>query len=286
MPYLLYAIALICLSQSSIIIKWSAADPLLLGAWRLLFAGMILYLVSLKSTGAKGISVSHQKKIIAAGFAFFVHLFTYAYSAQHTSISHLMMLFSINPLTTALGSWLFFKEKFTRRQGAAYIIALMGIYLLAREKQGTSEIIGDVIALVAALTFSIYALLSQRVRHDLPNTLFASRLYLFGSLFFFIATWIIGTDPFPIETQSWKGIALLTLFPTLLGHGIFTYSMKKIPLYVLSLGKLIEPALAAISAFVLFGESLSPSSLISFVMIIAAVSLVVVKPSKEKNQNI
>jgi drug/metabolite transporter (DMT)-like permease len=275
MYYALYALALVCLSQASVIIRWSGTDPLVLGGWRLLFAGAILWSWSRVYLPTAKVGQQDLRKIIAAGFSFFLHLFSYAYAAHHTSISHLMLIFSLNPVTTAFGSWIFFNEKMTRRQGWAYLLALIGIYLLAREKQGSVQIVGDLMAIVAAILFSAYALLSKWARRDLANSVFASRMYFAGSGFFFLTAVLMGSTPLPTSANGWPGIALLTLFPTLLGHGVFTLCMKHIPLPVLSLGKLIEPALAAITAFLLFGETLSASAVLSFVLIVSAVVLVV-----------
>ncbi len=158
----------------------------------------------------------------------------------------------------------------------SYVLALIGIYILAREKQGTSEITGDMMALVAATTFSAYALLSQWARRDLSNSIFASRMYLAGSFFFFIMAIVFGNMP-PVagSTKGWVAIGLLTLFPTLLGHSIFTFSLKHIPLYILSLGKLLEPGLAAMSAYLFFGESVSSAAFLSSILIFSSVLLVI-----------
>lgn len=274
MYYWLYFLALISLSQSSVIVRWSGTDSLVLGAWRLLFGGLILYSWSQFRLKKQKLNRSDYRKLVAAGFAFFVHLFTYAYSAHHTSISHLMLIFSLNPVTTAMGSWLFFKEKMTVRQGWAYLLALFGIYILAREKQGSGEIVGDMVAIVSVITFSAYALLSRWARRDLPNSVFASRMYFVGAVFFFLTLLLFGLSPFPEQSKGWTAILLLTVFPTLLGHGIFTLAMKHIPLYILSLGKLIEPPMAAVTAFLLFHETLTATSLVSFIVVIAAVVLV------------
>lgn len=281
MYYLLYALALLTLSQSGVIIRWSETNALILGAWRLLFAGMILYFWSRWRRSHEKVNKQDQRKIIAAGFAFFIHLFSYAYAAHTTSIAHLMLIYSLNPVTTAMGSWLFFKEKLTRRQGTAYVLALIGIYLLAREKQGTSQILGDMLAIVAAVAFSAYALISQWARRGLSNSVFASRMYFAGSAFFFLTAFLSGTPLVADSSKGWMGIALLTVFPTLLGHGIFTLTMKHIPMIILSIGKLIEPVFSAFSAYLLFGENISSSALISFAIIIGAVVLVV-KPQRSR----
>lgn len=280
MYYFLYSLALVALSQSSVIIRWSGTDPLVLGAWRLFLAGLLIYGWSWWRHPRVAISSNDHRKIIAAAFAFFVHLYTYAYAAHHTSIAHVMLIFSLNPVTTAAGAWLFFKEKMTLRQVVAYILALLGIYVLAREKQGTVHMDGDMMTIVSAITFSAYALLSKWARRDLSNSVFASRQYFVGAIFFVLAALLSGIELVPTDSKSWIGIILLTLFPTLMGHGIFTLVMKHLPLTLLSMGKLIEPAFAAISAYFLFAETLSASSLISSSMIVMAVVLVM--PQKAK----
>jgi len=249
---------------------------LILGSWRLLGAGLILLVWGKIYLPKEKINPNQHRKIIAAGFAFFMHLFSYAYSAHHTSIAHLMLIFSLNPVTTAIGSWIFFKEKMTKKQILSYILALLGIYILAREKHGTSEVIGDAMAIVAAITFSAYALLSQWARRDISNIVFSSHMYLVGSFFFFITLFLFGPGPLAADSsKGWVGIALLTFLPTLLGHGTFTFVIKHIPLSVLSLGKLLEPGFAAITAFLLFQERLSSSAVLSSLLIFTAVVLVV-----------
>lgn len=280
MYYLLYTLALISLSQSSVIIRWSGTDPMTLGIWRLFLAGSILYAWSWRRHTGKKVSTNDWRKIIAAAFAFFVHLYTYAYSAHHTSISHLMLIFSLNPVTTAMGSWIFFKERMTPRQGVAYVLALLGIYILAREKQGGAQIEGDMVAIISAVTFSAYAILSKWARRDLSNSIMSSRMYFAGAIFFLLGAILSGAPLLPVTDKGLIGIALLTVFPTLMGHGIFTLVMNHIPLYVLSLGKLIEPGIAAISAYFLFAESLSMAALASSALIVSAVVLVVMKKNK------
>jgi drug/metabolite transporter (DMT)-like permease len=160
------------------------------------------------------------------------------------------------------------------------VLALLGIYILAREKQGGAQIEGDMVAIISAVTFSAYAILSKWARRDLSNSIMSSRMYFAGAIFFLLGAILSGAPLLPVTDKGLIGIALLTVFPTLMGHGIFTLVMNHIPLYVLSLGKLIEPGIAAISAYFLFAESLSMAALASSALIVSAVVLVVMKKNK------
>lgn len=282
MHYWLYLIALVSLSQASIIIRWSQTDPLVLGIWRLFFAALVLrswaQLQKSKAFKAK-ISSAQWRSIILTGVFFFVHLYSYAYAAHHTTIAHLMLIYSINPVFTAIGNLIFFKEKITRRLIVAFILAFSGIYyLVANNLNGQSyNLHGDLIAILAAVTFSAYALFSKYSRRTIPNSIFTSSFYAVASLCFFITSIVLSVDPIPAAPKSWIAIFLLAIFPTMLGHGIFTYCMNFIDIQLLSLGKLIEPIISAISAWLIFGEPITLQHIISFMLISSGISLILLR---------
>jgi drug/metabolite transporter (DMT)-like permease len=281
----LYVIALLSLSQASIIIKWSHENPLILGFWRLLIAATLLKSWTLfqKTPEFKEkIQKSQWVDIFLTGVFFFMHLFSYAYAAHHTSIAHLMLIYSVNPIFTAVGNLCFFKEKITKRIIMAFLLSFAGIYYLVSSNKENLQhsFYGDVTALLAALTFSIYALLSKKSRRNLPNSIFASSFYAIASGCFLMTLLSLSLNPVPSNSRSIIAIILLALFPTILGHGIFTYCMKFIDIQLLSLGKLVEPLLSAVSAWIFFSEPITKQHFISFVLISSGILLVLLKPPR------
>lgn len=283
MYHLLYLFSLLSLSQSSVIVRWSQTDPLVLGAWRLLIAGLFFYIWSRREKVHRPPNGADNKRIIWAGFIFFLHLYSFAYASHHTSIAHVMLIYSINPVSTALGNRLFFNQAISPRQVVAYLLAALGIFILAREKTGgLVSVEGDFAAFFSAVTFSAYALLSQRARESLPNAVYTARLYLIGSVFFFVFAFLQpGLSLVPLHSQGLGGILLLTVFPTIIGHGGFILCLGRLNINFLSLGKLIEPCFSALSAYYLFGEEISKAVLPAFVLIAGAVMLIRPKPLKK-----
>jgi drug/metabolite transporter (DMT)-like permease len=279
MHYWLYLIALISLSQASIIIRWSQTDPLILGIWRLFLAALVLKSWTLlqKSENFKNrVTPEQWRNIILTGIFFFIHLYSYAYAAHHTTIAHLMLLYSINPIFTAIGNLIFFKEKITLRLVAAFLLSFGGIYYLVSNNlaEPNYNLHGDLIAILAAITFTAYALFSKHSRKSLPNSIFTSAFYGVASLCFLIGSLTLSVNPMPPTSNSWIAIFLLAIFPTMLGHGIFTYCMNFIDIQILSLGKLIEPIMSAISAWVIFGEPITIQHIVAFVLISSGITLV------------
>lgn len=280
--YWLYLVALFTLSQASIIIRWSQTDPLLLGIWRLFFAAIVLKSwAAFQKAEAFQVSITGRQwaNIAMTGILFFVHLYSYAYAAHHTTIAHLMLIYSINPVFTAIGNMLFFKEKISFRLILAFLLSFSGIYYLVANNltEQSASLNGDLTAILAAITFSGYALSSKHSRKSIPNSIFTSAFYGIASSCFLVTAFTLSVDPIPSEPRSWLGIALLTIFPTMLGHGIFTYSMNYIDIQILSLGKLIEPIFSATSAWLMFGEPITFKHVISFGLISSGIIVVLKK---------
>lgn len=287
MYYWLYFVALLSLAHSSIIIRWSQTEPVILGAWRLLFASMALFAwAKWKSTRKTPVKFTRRQKlqIFLTGFLFFVHLYSYAYAAHHTSIAYLMLIYSINPVFTAIGNLIFFKESIVKKHLIAFAFAFSGIFYLVWPKlaQGDHSLSGDLVAILAAVTFSSYALLSKHTRKSIPNSTYTSAFFAVASVCFFIFSFFIGVDVVPTNDRSWMGIALLTVFPTLLGHNIFTYCMNYIDIQVLSIGKLIEPVISALSAWYFFNEPITFTHLVAFVLISTGISTLIYGGKKKR----
>ncbi len=110
---LIYFISIFCLSQSALWVKWTHAPIETLGFWRLGLAFVILFLYFRPKDFLRK-QPFHMRSLvfaILAGVFFFAHLWTYKYAALNTRIANSMIIFSTNPIYTALASVLFFREK-------------------------------------------------------------------------------------------------------------------------------------------------------------------------------
>lgn len=273
---MLYFLALFCLSTSPNWAKLNQMSAEVLGFWRMGLAGLILLLL-----------ISFYKKrlrelkpnayfiwILFAGVFFFLHLWTYKYAAKHTLVSNTMTLFATNPLWATAGSILFFKEKIKPRFVLAYILAILGIYILFSHNLEFSpeNAMGNTMALVSAFFYAVFILFSKKVREKISNMVFATYQYTLTGIFFLIVCLVqqenllAGSSP-----RSWLAVAGLILLPTFLGHFLMTHLVKTMNVAFLTCGKLIEPILASIMAYFIFGERLGTSIYISFVFTASAV---------------
>jgi len=241
------------------LIRWSGTAPEILGLWRLLGASLLMLPL-----------VIHQKDIFKllrrpsweslwiflSAFFFFFHQWTYSLAAQNTKITHCMILFAINPLFASAGAVYFFKEKLSWRWAAAYFLSFLGVFLLVKQDIDISHssISGNVYAILAAVFYAAYVLAGKKARLTVNNIPYSFFVYFLAGLGFLMASSWRNSSLLPTHTYSWWAIAGTILIPTFLGHGLFTYLMKRMDLNLMTCGKLMEPPISSLPAFLIFQE--------------------------------
>lgn len=285
---LLYFIAIFSLSQAGNLARLAAAPPEMLGFWRL--AGATLILLVFAATDRKQIRLYHEFNLrnlfftLLSGILFFLHLWSYKFAVQNTSIANSMLLFATNPLLTAAITIIFFGESLQKRLLVSYCLAMLSIYFLLRQSlrlEGKLNI-GDLAALATALLYSLYFIFGKKARHAMSNVCYTLVAYGIAAVCFLGLCLYRETQLFDYPPLTWLCIGLLIVFPTLLGHALFSYLLKTLNINWMSTGKLIEPVLATTVAYFLFAEELSKWLLLSFILTSAAIFILIWPFAKKK----
>jgi drug/metabolite transporter (DMT)-like permease len=297
--WLLLALSLFALSQAANLVRLADAPPDAIGAWRLTGAALFLFplaysrgtLAPLRTT-----SVKNWGWIVLSGAFFFAHLWTYFYSAHHTKIANCVIIFATNPLFTAMGAFVFFKEKFTSRFAIAYGLAFVSLWLLMNEGLridsdffNSEDSSGKLSGLLSAFLYSGYLLTGKRVRSQFSNLAYTTIIYLVTGLLFLTNGLLNGVPMTGYSANFWPSIIALIAIPTLMGHAIFTYLIQHLNINLLSCSKLIEPIFSSLVALVVFKEELLPTTITAFVLMSFAILILFgpkirLTPSQDKSQ--
>lgn len=265
---MLYFLALVSLSTSANWAKLNQMPAEVLGFWRLFLSALILILFQAYRNHLPRLSLNRKNSwVFISGFFFFLHLWTYKYAAKHAPISNMMLLFASNPIWASIGGRLFFKEPIYPRVYYAYILALTGVIFLVSHSLSFNpeETYGNLMALGSAVFYSCYMLTGKKARELHSNEIYSTYQYFMCAMLFLIVI-LFNHQPL-IEGYgpiSWVAVGGLILFPTFLGHFLLTYLVKTMNMAILSCGKLIEPIIGGLIAFLVFQETLSASFFISF----------------------
>lgn len=268
-------------------VRIAHAPLVTIGICRLLGAGILtLVWILLKSektpsTPAKLLQSFKSRWAWITGFLFFLHLWTYMEAVQTTSVAHLVLIFSSSPIFTAIGSFLFYRDRFRREYFLVYSLAIAGILLLFQDHSSSavSTLHGDIFALVSAALHSAYALSGKKARETLDNSHFTSLLYLSSGAFFLCWALLFGQPLFVAGLSFQAGVWGLIVFPTLLGHTLYAYLLKHLNINFLSCAKLLEPGLSTLMAYWILGENLGAQDLLAYLLIGSAV-LILFWPKK------
>lgn len=279
MNYWLYFLSIFALSQASILTRWSQASIEVLGFWRLLIAVGLLRLLYMPR---EFFSLPRKLKVglyvLVSGIFLYLHFWTFFYAAQNTSIANTAILFCLNPLTTSAVAWLFLKDKITVKIGLSFVFGLCSVVVLfLPHVQGSDgNRFADLCALVSALFYSIYIVAGKKGQlENISGAQFTSLTFLVAALLFLVHV-LFTAGPAPLvelSGRAWVAIALLTLVPTLLGHALFLKLSRTLNINWMSTGKLFEPPLAALGAFVVFHQAPSITAVFSFLFLIPALVL-------------
>jgi drug/metabolite transporter (DMT)-like permease len=282
--YALFFSSLFFLSQSASLVRWAEAPVEVIGFWRMLLAcaGLLPLLAVNHQQQRDLVQLRRHDWIMSAasGVFLFAHLWTYFIAAQNTRIANCMIIFNVNPLFVSLGAYLCFQEKITVRLGIAYIFAMIGLYILVAHslRFERENFKGDMAVLVSALLFAGYILTGRQVRNKMHNISYAFLVYAITVVGFGIVIYAKDLPALPDSPRAWLAIILLAIFPTLLGHAIFSYLFGKIELTLMSCGKLIEPLLASYTAYFLFGERLDFHNILAFLLTASGILILFLPP--------
>ena len=209
-----------------------------------------------------------------SGACLALHFSTWFESLKWTSIASSTVLVSTEVIFSALGFALFLHGRIPRLGAVAIAVAFAGSVVLAlSDAGGSGALAGDLLAVLAAVAVAAYTLIGQVQRARQSTTVYTFLTYsacLTVLLALDIAT---GT---PVLGWGFREVGvglLLAVFCTLLGHSLFSWSLKWLsPAYV-SAAKLCEPVFASILGLLLFGEGIGPFQGIGAIAVLAGVLL-------------
>lgn len=213
----------------------------------------------------------HFKEIFFAGLLFFLHFWIWFHAVGQTTIANATLLFCMNPLFIAISAWYFQKQRLTWPLIIALVLGILGLSVMeyGALELSPEKFLGDMLALVAALAFTGYVLSTKRLRAQGSNYVLIFWFNIICVVGFGVAALASGQEMFDYGWVSWASFIGMAVGPSLLGHALFSYSLRYLNPAVASSFVLLEPVFAAVTAALVFDESVSRRTIYGFVIISA-----------------
>ncbi|GEN32626.1 MULTISPECIES: DMT family transporter [Aneurinibacillus] len=276
-PYLALFIATLAVSTSAILVKLSAAPASIIATYRLLFTVLFMLPFVLWKHLKEIRLISKRDWIFStlAGVFLALHFILWFESLNYTSVASSVVLVTLQPLFSFIGAYLFFKERVALAGIAGGLLAVAGSVFIGWSdfRLGGTALFGDVLALLGAATVTGYWLFGQSVRKRLSLMMYTFVVYTISTIVLLIYDMALGFALFPYSSQDWLVFIGLAIFPTLLGHTIFNWTIKWISANTVSMAILGEPIGAAILAYFILSEKITAAQTIGTAVILCGIYL-------------
>lgn len=169
------------------------------------------------------------------------------------SPSMIAIIFSSNSVLTILLAIVLLKDKMTKRKWIAVILCALGVLVCADFSSGTN-LVSVLYALTAALSLSLYTVLSKKYMKKIGGVIHTALSFFFGSLVLLIALMVAGVDVIPIMTRENVAVLLyLGIVVTGIGYWAYNMALEKGGALMASLSFFIKPILTPFATFFING---------------------------------
>src|SRR4030043_1394444 len=252
-------IGIIAISTASIFIKLCDAPALIIAAYRMTLASLLLFPFAGYQRGWKGWNGAEFRWLILSGIFLALHFCFWIASLKFSSVSSSVVLVSTNPLFVGLGAWLFFKEPVGKNLILGITLSILGSGVISLGDMSISSdaLMGDGLALLGAVTASGYLLIGRKMRKGQDLLSYICPVYSAAAIPLIILSLISQKPFFGFSSSTYLYLFLLALVPQLIGHTTFNWALKYLPASMVAIAILGEPLGSTILAYFVLGEGLT-----------------------------
>ena len=287
MAYLRLLGAQLAIGAAAIFARFAllGAGPFAVGALRLAIAALVVLAIAgpLRRLGAR-----REGAFIAAGMALGLHFATWIASLLYTSVAVSTLLVTTAPIWTELFDALRERRMPSLSFAASLALAIAGVVIIAAGRSAPAPIAGHALAgaalaLAGGIAIAAYLLVVRDAgaRHNDPlgTRQIVARTYSYAAAGLIVAA-VIARQPAPslADGVAWGGILAMALISQLLGHTALNAALRDFSPSVVALTTLLEPAVAAVLAALIFHETLTPPLVLGGALVLAAVGVTLRAP--------
>jgi drug/metabolite transporter (DMT)-like permease len=269
------AIAAVAISFSSIFVRWCESPPLVIAAWRMLLAALILTPLAFFYRPQQFLRLTRRDLAIMAGLGVVLglHFFAFIASLSYTSVAASTLLICVHPLIVGVVSILVFKEA-KRWIAVGIALGFMGILLLTVGSLGTTSDFGNMLALIAGVLIAIYIMAGRLLMRHIGLLAYCLVIYLFAAIFLFALCFATAAPVWPLPGDDLLLIFIMAAVCSNLGQTLYNRGLQDLAASTVSTVLIAEPIISTILAVLLLGEAPPAGVLLAGIFILIGVVIV------------
>ncbi|MHB9285892.1 DMT family transporter [Halobacteriales archaeon Cl-PHB] len=281
-PLVALGLAILAVSTSAILIRWSHAPPQVAAFYRVALTLLILTPVTVARHTDAVRRLAARDVLVAggAGVALALHFAAWFESLSWTSVAASVTLVQLQPIFVAVGAWALLDERVTGRMLSGILVALLGSVVLSlgdlltgAAAVGAWPLWGNALALLGAVAMAAYLLVGRSLRQRLSLLPYVTVVYAtctVGLLAFVLAA------GFPLagyQPREWLLFLAMAVGPGIVGHTVVNWVLEELESAVVSVSLVAEPVGSTALAAVLLGEVPGWLTVAGGVVVLAGIAL-------------
>lgn len=280
--------AVTAISSAALFILY--ADPLppvWIAAGRVLVTGLIIAALAPGSL-ARSVRVCRQRpdqalRLFLAAAMLALHFAAWIASLSMTSVLRSVTLVTTQPLFAGLmGRAIGDRAPWRLYAGASLAVVGTTVMISAEDGAGSGQLLGDALALVGAIAAAGYFVIGRSVREHVELRGWLGLLHLLAAVMLVGFALTAGISPSVpgLEPSDLAAVFVLGLVPGVIGHGLLNWSVRRVPVHVVSLVILLEPVGATALAASFAGRVVVPREAVGAVLVLAGIAVGLLVRSK------
>jgi drug/metabolite transporter (DMT)-like permease len=275
------AVAIVAVSTSAILVRWSQAPSIVAAFYRVVFTTLLLVPLAFARHRQPfaGLQRRHLLGATVAGLALSIHFAAWFESLAWTSVAASVTIVQSQPLFVAAGAALLLEERVTGGIVVGILVAILGIAvmsvpdLLGGPAVGADPTYGNGLALLGAVAAAAYVLAGRSIRQRVALLPYVLVVYTVCSIGLLAVAAFQGVPLAGYPPREWVLFLAMAIGPGVLGHTVLNWALAHVESSVVSVSLLGEPIGATVLALVLLAETPDPVTVAGGIVVLAGIYL-------------
>jgi drug/metabolite transporter (DMT)-like permease len=255
-------VAILAMSTSAILIRWSGAPPTVAAFYRVLFTVGLLAPLAASRHGETMRSLGRGDALAAGatGVALAIHFAAWFQSVEWTSVAASVTLVQAQPLFVAVGAAFLLDERLTLPKVGGMVVAVGGAAVmsvgefLSGTAVGPHPLAGNALALGGAVMMAVYVLAGRSLRARVALVPYVTVVYTVCAVVLGGFVFAQGDPLTGYAAREWGLFLAMAIGPGLFGHTVINWALEHVESSVVSVSLLGEPVGSTLLALVLLAE--------------------------------
>ena len=268
----------VCIASAPIFVRLSDTGPVASAFWRVALAAPLLWAWVWFSPSLGRAQGEGRRQPLAplllAGVFFALDLGFWHWSIIWTSVANSTLLANLAPIVVTLAGWLLWKQKVTRTFLVGMCVAIAGMFVLVGPNFsiGGTPLLGDALAAFTAVFYASYQLAIKRARDAGAATAPLMAWSTTITAIVLLPFAMLSSQPMlPQGAGGWLVLFGLAIVSQIMGQGLIAYASAHLPASLTSVSLLIQPVVAALVAWALFGEAVGAMQFVGGAIVLAGI---------------